>query len=290
MWLYPARSLLFFAASGLLGCKAKPSATATPAPPEATAAATPSASAAPPYRARPVTDGHAIEIHVDYAGPRRGGAWTVPAEYRAHCGGAASVPNQALDVVDGTLVNGAMVWLDDVREGEPPPTADVTQDERDCLFLPHVMAASVGGKLLLTNSDPANHAVRLDFEGAPALDPTTKLLPPDGRAPLEVLPEWAGRVAHVTCPIHLWMSAWVFFFDHPYFALTKAGVARMENVPPGTYHLDVWHEPLDATFDGELHESAPSLTRVEVTIADADVVRAFTLGEDGALTPREAAR
>jgi hypothetical protein len=237
-----------------------------------------------------VPDGHSLEVRVEYVGTKRGGTWAVPAAYRGHCGGVTSVPNQSLDVVDGTHVNGAVVWLDDIHEGDAAPTADVTQDEKGCVFLPHVMAASVGAHLVLTNSDPANHAVRLDFDGAPPVDGTTKLLAPDGRLALDAKPDWAGRVARVTCPIHLWMNAYVFFFDHPYFALTKTGVARLEHVPPGTYHLDVWHEALDTKFDDELHASNPTSARVEVTIANADVVRAFTLGDDGAITPSAAPR
>ncbi len=287
MRLSSAISLSFFVPAALVACKAKPAPTTTSAE-VPTASATASATAV--YRARPVTDGHAIEVRLDYVGSKRGGTWPIPAAYRGHCGSVTSVPNQSLDVVDATRVNGAVVWLDDIHEGEAAPTADVTQDEKGCVFLPHVMVAPVGAHLILTNSDPANHAIRLDFDGTPPLDGTTKLLAPDGHLPLDVKTEWAGRVARVTCPIHLWMNAYVFFFDHPYFALTKTGVARLEHVPPGTYHLDVWHEALDTKFDDELHASNPTSTRIEVTVGNADVVHAFTLGDDGAITPTAAPR
>ena len=42
------------------------------------------------------------------------------------------------------------------------------------------------------------------------------------------------------CDIHPWMRAWIFVFDHPWFAVTdKTGRFRIPDVPPGEFRLHV---------------------------------------------------
>jgi hypothetical protein len=47
------------------------------------------------------------------------------------------------------------------------------------------------------------------------------------------------------CNIHDWMLGYVVVLDTPHFAMTDAsGRARVENLPPGTYAVRVWHPRL----------------------------------------------
>jgi hypothetical protein len=273
----------------LFGCPSKESpSTSTSTSTSTSPSTSPSTSTPTPpstYRARSVPDGHSLEVRVLYAGARRTSNWDLPAAMNAHCG-ASDVPNESLDVTGGTNVNGAVAWLDDIHEGEPPPTADVVQDEKRCVFIPHVLATAVPSRLKLTNGDPANHAVRMEILGGSMPDEVTRTIPPGGSVFIDAKPEWAGRIAKVTCPIHLWMFSSIHFFDHPYFAVTRAGVAKIDRIPPGTYHLTVWHEALDARFDKTLTASSPKTIRVEVTIGNGDAKRTFALADDGTLTAK----
>jgi hypothetical protein len=80
------------------------------------------------------------------------------------------------------------------------------------------------------------------------------------------------------------MFGWAHLFDHPYFAVTRGGVARIEKVPPGTWHLSVWHEALDAKpGDTGVAQGTPTRARFDVTLADKDVVKTLTLREDGTI-------
>jgi hypothetical protein len=231
-------------------------------------------------------------VRLTYAG-KTPAPWTIPAAYAPHCGGATQVPHPSLEVGAHGGVNGAIVWLDDIREGEPLPAdaanaRDVVLDQQRCTFAPHVLAMPAGASLRLTNGDPANHVVRLELLGAPAgleADSPTKVLAPHGEDTLATSPAWAGGVARVTCPVHPWMLGWIRFFDHPYFAVTKDGVARIDKVPPGTWHLSVWHEALDAKQGDTVTEGAPTQARFEVKVDRADVTRALTLTlrEDGTI-------
>jgi hypothetical protein len=235
------------------------------------------------YRARPVEGGKHIEVHVTFTGKKEPGTWTVPKEYLPHCD-TTEVRDQSLVVGADGGVDGAVAWLDDIQEGAPlEDVGRVEQDQKGCVFAPHVIAMGAPGQLRLMNSDPANHAVRMDFTGPRKLDDLTKVVPPRLSVTLDVKPEWAGEVAKITCPMHLWMWGYVHFFEHPYFGVTKDGVTKIAKVPPGTYHLTVWHEALDATYKDIIAIGEPKTARVELKIDKADVVKSFTLADDGTL-------
>jgi hypothetical protein len=49
----------------------------------------------------------------------------------------------------------------------------------------------------------------------------------------------------IRCDVHSWMAAWWVAQDHPYYALTDSdGAFALDDVPPGTYTLEAWHETL----------------------------------------------
>ena len=49
----------------------------------------------------------------------------------------------------------------------------------------------------------------------------------------------------VRCDVHSWMGAVWVSHDHPYYAFTDAhGSFALDDVPPGTYTLEAWHETL----------------------------------------------
>ena len=294
------RQLVTIAILVLAGCPSKGDRQVTPAssassggasPSSATSAAVAGARAyVSTYRERPVDDGKSLEVHVTFSGQARPNTWEIPKEYLAHCDTTeVAAPSLALGAGGG--VDGVVVWLDDIHEGKPlKDEGRIEQDQKGCAFAPHVLAMRAPGELRLMNSDPANHAVRMDFDGSAgldeALDQVNKVVPPHFSVTLEVKPEWAGHIAKVTCPMHLWMWSYVHFFEHPYFAVTKDGAARLTKVPPGAYHLTVWHEGLGATFKDTLTVTDPKSTRVAVTMGSANVVKSFAIDDDGVVSAR----
>jgi hypothetical protein len=204
---------------------------------------------------------------------------------RSQCGEADHVVDEALSESAEGGVNGAVVWLDDIHEGLPLLPANAVLDQRRCAFAPHVLALPATGTLTLSNGDPANHADRFEFGGDGLLD-FMKTLPGGGSVSLPIQEDWGGKIARVSCPIHLWMWGYALFFDHPYFSVTRAGRARIEGVPKGTYHLVVWHEGTTSTYDSSVKLAPPHEVRIEVTVSDVDAEREFLLAEDGTLAPR----
>ena len=267
------------------GCPAKDDASSAH-PVAAGAAATVKVErAARSYRSTKVEQGRAIDVRVDMAthGPRS--TWAIPRMVQSQCGGVDHVDNEARSASPDGGANGAVVWLDDIHEGRPLSPATAVQDEKGCAFTPHILALAGEGTFTLSNSDASNHAVRFDFDGTdvPGL---MKTLPAGASIGLPIPGDWAGKVARVTCPIHLWMYGYALFFEHPYFAVTQGGVARIEGVPPGTYHLVVWHEGTTSTYDSSVKLSPPQTVRVEVAVQEKDVKLGFVIADDGAIAAK----
>jgi hypothetical protein len=236
------------------------------------------------YRVGAVENGRAILVRVSMATYRSPSTWPIPRMVRSQCGGADHVVDEARSALADGRVNGAVVWLDDIHEGRPLVPAVAVLDQKGCMFAPHILALPAAGTVTLSNGDPANHADRFEFGGDGELD-FMKTLPGGGSVTLPIQEDWAGRIARVSCPIHLWMGGYALFFGHPYFAVTEAGIARLQGVPPGTYHLTLWHEGMTSTYESAIKLSPPRTIRIEISVGPADdVERAFLIADDGTLS------
>jgi plastocyanin len=160
-------------------------------------------------------------------------------------------------------VANVMVWVT-LPKGKAFPihksyqkrTEKITLDQPHCQFLPRVLAyqpyykengktVATGQTIVFKNSSVVNHNVRvigngIDNDGfninvtakSEYTPPKEKDLKPQ-RLPLEV-----------KCDIHTWMTARIFVFDHPYYALTnEKGEFEIPHVPAGMeLTLMAWHE------------------------------------------------
>lgn len=113
-------------------------------------------------------------------------------------------------------------------------------DQVGCVFEPHVLLVPEGGTLVVLNSDPVLHNVRV-FDGIEMKMHDWQK--PDG-APIRWRAEKPGRYV-VRCGVHLWMYAWAVVTPHAGYAVTDArGRFTLPALPPGRHTLKVWHETL----------------------------------------------
>ncbi len=217
------------------------------------------------YQETAVTDGGRIVGTVRVTG----GAAPLPAQpvykEKDFCG--VDLPDERLVVDARGLIDGAVVFLRGIDAGKAVPrTQPVHLDNRKCAFVPHVVAASVGQTLEMHNEDPFLH----DAHALLGVDTLFNLAIPKGHTVHHVLTR--PGIAHVNCNVrHTWMHAYLFVADDPYHAVTGAdGRFALDDVPPGTHTIAVWHELLGsrehqvtvapgqtATVDFELDGLAP---------------------------------
>jgi hypothetical protein len=119
------------------------------------------------------------------------------------------------------------------------PKDPVTLDQRDCTYEPHVIALMTNQPLEVKNNDPVAHNIHVLAK----LNKEWNHSEPPGVAPLMVSFPRPELAIHVICKLHVGMSAFLFVFDNPYYAVTSpTGTYELKNVPPGTYTVEAWRQ------------------------------------------------
>ncbi len=156
---------------------------------------------------------------------------------QAHGDGALS--EDLIVNADGTLRN-VVVYVSKGLEGRsfPPPAEPVVLDQRDCLYLPHVLVAQVGQKVRFRNGDTVTHNIHGlarkndEFNFGQIAGQTD-----DRSFGIAEIP------VRIKCDTHPWMNSFLVVLPHPYHAVTgDDGSFRISGLPPGDYEISAWHE------------------------------------------------
>lgn len=138
-------------------------------------------------------------------------------------------------------VRNAVVWLEN-----PPPNAawpaqseKVEMDQTGCVFIPRVVVVPAGGTVDFLNSDRLLH----NIHATPKFNVAFNRTQPKSRTiPITFA---KAEIVRINCDLHSWMMGWVVVAAHPFYAITGAdGQFTFDNVPPGQYKLQIWHERL----------------------------------------------
>lgn len=148
---------------------------------------------------------------------------------------------ESLIVADNGGVQNAVVYLTDIKQGKKfEAQTSFRIDQRGCQFRPHVLIVPAGKTFELINSDGVLH----NFRTTGTKNPIVNKAQPKFKKKLKVKID-KPEIIRVNCDVHEWMKAWLVVTEHPYYALTDGGGSfKIDNVPPGTYTLQLWHETL----------------------------------------------
>lgn len=151
--------------------------------------------------------------------------------------------------------------------GERPPET-VTIDQKNFQFVPETVLVRVGDSVTFTNSDDALHNVRASNKFANF----NINVPANGSQAVKFDKAGGARdPVQIGCVFHSQMQAWVFVFDHPFYALTDAeGRFRLEGVPPGQYDLDVVHPAGGLRSRQKIDVQAETTQRVDISVSPDD--------------------
>jgi Polysaccharide lyase family 4, domain II len=120
-----------------------------------------------------------------------------------------------------------------------PKAVKASVDQHGCKFVPHVTAMTPG-ELDLKNSDDILHNIHTYSTANPSIN---KAQPKFKKVMAEKFEK--PEFIKLTCDVHSWMLGWVAVMPSPFFGVTDAnGVTKIDNVPPGKYTVEVWHETL----------------------------------------------
>lgn len=178
----------------------------------------------------------------------------VPATKDKHVCGKTPIYDESLVVDKGTKgIQWAVVSVQGAKGKWNGKEASI--DQKGCVFHPHVVVTPPG-KLTVLNSDGVLH----NFHSYGKANPAMNRAQPGFRKKMEVefnKPE----IVKITCDAHSWMLAWIVVTDDPFVAVTdEKGNFKIENVPPGTYTLEVWQETLGTTTQKVTVEAGKTAT------------------------------
>jgi len=192
-----------------------------------------------------------IEGTIRLAGPAPAVAARAIAKDTSVCGKDA--PNESVVVGKAGGLANVVVFVRDARvAGTPPPVAGAALDQRQCRYVPHVQALTVGTPLAVMNNDAILHNVHGNQarDGAPPLTAFNVAMPIKGQK-LPVAMRQPGLMKLQCDAGHTWMNAWIYVFDHPYYGVTdEAGAFVIAGVPAGEHVVEVWHEPANGEGPG----------------------------------------
>ena len=149
-----------------------------------------------------------------------------------------------------------LVYIDRAPGEFKPPREPARMDQKNMVFLPHVLPVLAGTTVEFLNNDDVMHNVFTPDKCADKFNLGTW---PKGEVRSYTYKD-PGCVSVILCNVHPEMEAWIVTLQNPYFFKTdKDGVFSIENVPAGKYTLKVWHKKLkgkpqeiEVPADGEI--------------------------------------
>lgn len=110
-------------------------------------------------------------------------------------------------------------------------TEPVIYDQKQCIFLTHVLAMQASQPLRILNSDPVGHNTNL----SPKSNPGFNQIIPSGTPGVVYQPTSEENAPFpVACSIHPWMGAHIIIRKNGYFAVTaEDGSFEIPNLPAG---------------------------------------------------------
>ncbi|HXI03386.1 MAG TPA: carboxypeptidase regulatory-like domain-containing protein [Candidatus Saccharimonadales bacterium] len=156
----------------------------------------------------------------------------------------------------------AIVYVDAIPgKTFPPPSKHAEMDQKEMLFVPHVLPVLVGTTVDFRNSDTVLHNV---FSPDKCADRFNLGSWPQGQVKSYTFKNPCA--ATVLCNVHPEMEGFIVTVPTPYFAVTdKAGSYDIKDVPDGSYTVKVWHP--------KLKETSKKVTVSGATTADFELHR-----------------
>jgi len=141
-------------------------------------------------------------------------------------------------------IRNVVVWLENAPAGAawPQQATKVEMDQRGCVYIPRIVLVPSGGTVDFLNSDRLLHNIHSN----PKINTPFNRTQPKNRT--IAIRFDRPEIVPIVCDLHPWMQAWVVVAAHPYYAITGAdGRFVFDNLPAGSYRLQLWQERLGTT-------------------------------------------
>ena len=193
------------------------------------------------YQGGDVKDGGSISGTVKFKGTAPAPKKIDVSKDKEVCGKSPKY-DQSLEVKGGNIAD-AVVMITDIKTGKKIELKKVTLNQQGCQYHPHVLAFPVGSPVEILNPDGILH----NIHSYSKINSPFNMAQPKFKKTMEVKIQ-KPEVVEVRCDVHSWMEGWLVATENPYFAVTdESGSFKLENVPAGTYTVEVWQQKLGKT-------------------------------------------
>lgn len=136
----------------------------------------------------------------------------------------------------------AIVFIENISGKKfDSPKDKARMDQKNLVFIPHVLPILVGTTVEFMNSDDVLHNVFSPDNCAEKFNLGTW---PKGEIRTHTFKN-PGCFSVMLCNVHPEMEAYIVVLETPYFSVSeKDGSYIIKNVPAGKYSLKIWHEKL----------------------------------------------
>ncbi len=130
-----------------------------------------------------------------------------------------------------------IVYLSDVSGTFKPAAKSPLVDQRNLVFIPHVLPVVAGTTVDFANGDNVKHNIYSQSKAK-----KFNLGTYGSDVVKQVTFDKEGEVG-LACNVHAEMSASIVVLNNPFFSKTgNDGKFSITNIPPGQYTLKTWHE------------------------------------------------
>lgn len=197
-----------------------------------------------------------------------------------------------------------VVMIAGVEKGKPFKFQAPRIEAIDCRFNPSVTVVRDQDKVEIVNMDPVMHDIqayetsnlgpRVLFNVPLPMNPHhPKEAALDANYHRHMVGEPSVQTIHMTkgrrifvmqCGFHAYMESWGLAVDNPYYVATdQSGRFEISDIPPGTYHVLVWHPQARTLIEQEVTIPAKGTVTANFEIHPREGVRA---GMDAVENPR----
>jgi plastocyanin len=121
----------------------------------------------------------------------------------------------------------------------PVATEAKVIDQDGCIYHPHVIGVQVGQPLTVRNSDAVLH----NIAASPRENRPFNRTQPQAGMEFQTTFSLPEVMIPVRCDVHGWMESFIGVVPHPYYSVSsEAGGFSLDNLPPGSYEIEAWHE------------------------------------------------
>ncbi len=141
---------------------------------------------------------------------------------------------------NGTLQN-VFVYVKEGLKGKifQASQTPVKLDQVGCSYKPRIQGLTTNQKLQIINSDATLHNIHVFAKKNPEFN----LGMPLQGMKLERTFSNPEVMVKMKCDVHPWMTGYLGILAHPFFNVTSnQGEFTIENLPPGEYTVEAWHE------------------------------------------------